>query len=638
MFRKNQHHLQPALFSDLDNLSPKARARLEASWAGVFRREFYGRLDETPFAVLYSDAPSRPNIPVNVLVSLEALKASFGWSDEEMHDAFLFDLQVRYALGYDNVGEGDFDLRSVYNFRRRVCDHMRESGENLIERAFEQITDEQVVAFQLKTGRLRMDSTQIASNIQRMARVQLLVEVLQRVHRMLKDADRAHYADAFAPYLKGSSGQYLYHLKGEDTGPHLQRIGELMHRLVNELAPGYVSHDTFQTLQRVFREQFIVSEPSPQSEADGGEGPDPPGAPATDDGAVTASSSDDQSAPKRDLAVTLVEATQVQVSAPSPPVVQAKRGEDISPTSLRSPDDPEATYRKKGHQAYEGYVVNLTETCDPDNPFQLIVKVQSAPNITEDTILFAAALPELKARTDVHTLYNDAGFCGPDVDELLHRLEVEQVPTALKGRAPDPNRTSLADCDIQLDAHRQPLKLVCPHGYTANVTPGRKQGRFIARWADAPCPECRFSKHDAGHKPSAQTMLRFSQVDLNRALRRQRLRTYHLGQKNLRAAVEATVGALKRPFGNDKVPVRGKIRLSQMVLGSAIMVNIRRIQRFKLAKRKKNQLQRPSRAHAHKGQTDLSLSALSFLPIAWMRLQSRLRLFGLIRAMPVFGF
>jgi hypothetical protein len=613
MFRKNQRHLQPALISDLDNLSAKARARLEASWAGVFRREFFGRLDETPFAALYSDMPSRPNIPINVLLSLEALKSGFGWSDEEMHDAFLFDLQVRYALGYDNVGEGDFDLRSVYNFRRRVCDHLRESGENLIERTFEQITDEQVVAFQLKTGHLRMDSTQIASNIQRMARVQLLVEVLQRVHRMLKDADRAHYADAFAPYLKGSSGQYLYHLKGEDTGPHLQRIGELMHRLVDELAPAYESHDAYQTLQRVFHEHFIVREPTPQSEADDGERRDPPGGP------VTTSSSEEQ-------------------SSPIGPVVQAKRGQDISPTSVRSPDDPEATYRKKAQQAYEGYVVNLTETCDPHNPFQLIVKVQSAPNITEDTTLLEAALPELKARMDVHTLYNDAGFCGPDVDKLLHKLEVEQVPTALPGRAPDPNHTTLADCDIQLDTHRQPLKLVCPHGYTANITPGRKQGRFIARWADAPCPECRFSKHHAGRKPSAQTMLRFSQVDLHRALRRQRMRAYHLGQKHLRAAVEATIGALKRPFNNDKVPVRGKIRLSQMMLGSAILVNIRRIQRFQLAKRKENPREQLSSARANKGHTDVSLSGLSFLSIATLRLQQCLQLISPGRATLIFGF
>ncbi len=63
MFRKNQRHLQPALMSDLDHLTHKQRQRPQQSWSGVFRREVFERLDESPFAALYSDAASRPNIP-----------------------------------------------------------------------------------------------------------------------------------------------------------------------------------------------------------------------------------------------------------------------------------------------------------------------------------------------------------------------------------------------------------------------------------------------------------------------------------------------------------------------------------------------------------------------------------------------
>jgi hypothetical protein len=580
MFRKNQRHLQRTLFSDLDHLSKKAQARLEASWAGAFRREFFDRLEESPFAVLYTDQPSRPNTPINVLVGLEALKSGFGWSDEEMHDAFLFDLQVRYALGYENVGEGDFDLRTVYNFRRRVCDHMRETGENLIEQAFEQVTDEQVTAFEIKTGRLRMDSSQIASNIQRMGRLQLLVEVLQRVHRILSAAEQTHYAEAFAAYLKGSSGQYVYHLKGQDTQPHLQRIGELMHRLVIELASAYQSHETYQTLHRVFREQFIVSEDTPSS---------PPGNDQDiSSGAPPTGASNEEAATDNDLDIAFAAAKETGAHHITTSVIQVRPGKEISPSSLRSPDDTEATYRKKRNVGYEGYVFNLTESCDPENPFQLIVKMQSAPNTTEDTTLLEEALPDLKTRTDVHTLYNDAGFCGSGVDNLLHELQVVQVPTALRGKAPDPKHTTLADCTIHLNADGLPVELICPHEHTAHVIPGRKQDRFIAHWTQEPCAECHFSIHHTGRKPNAKTCLRFSQVDLNRALRRQRMRAYHLGHKSLRAAVEATVGAIKRPFGNDKVPVRGNCRLSQMLTGSAVMVNIRRIQRYLAATRKKD--------------------------------------------------
>jgi len=611
MFKENQGHLQPPLFSDLINLSEKARDRLETSWAGVFRREFFNRIDEKPFAVLFSDEPSRPNISVNVLLALESLKSGFHWSDGEMLDAFLFNLQVRYAVGYENVGEGGFDLRTVYNFRRRLCDHMRQTGENLIERAFEQITDEQVAAFQLKTGRLRMDSTQIASNIRRMGRVQLLVEVLQRVHRILNEVDRARYGEAFAPYLKGSSGQYVYHLKGDETGPHLQRIGELMHRLVVELASSYHPHETYQVLHRVFHEQFMVDEELPQPRSDDEAGSDPSGELPADE-TTTDTSGDEPSAPTTGSTVEWAPSEKGLVDEMAASPVQARRGQDISPASLQSPDDPEATYRKKRQRGYAGYVTNLTETCDADNPFQLIVKVQTEPNLTDDTTLLEAALPELKSRTGVHTLYNDAGFCSPSVDQMLRELGIKQVPTGLRGRMPDPSRTTLADLDIQMDVNGQPLKLVCPHGYAATVVPGRKSGRYIAYWDDEVCPECRFSKRHVGRKRSPTTSLRFSQTDMDRALRRKSMRGCHQGKKNLRAAVEATIGALKRPLKNDKVPVRGRIRMAQMMIGPAAMINIRRIRRYNLATCRANQPEEADISGTEREEEGAGLPAPSF--------------------------
>jgi len=126
MYRKNTRHLQIPLTSHVDEMPEKLKKRLENSWAGVYYREFFTRLDETPFAVLYTDIPSRPNVPVNVLVGLEYLKAGNGWTDEEMYDMYCFDVQVRYALGYRQLGEGYFDLRTLYYFRERLSRYMQE--------------------------------------------------------------------------------------------------------------------------------------------------------------------------------------------------------------------------------------------------------------------------------------------------------------------------------------------------------------------------------------------------------------------------------------------------------------------------------------------------------------------------------
>jgi hypothetical protein len=54
---------------------------------------------------------------------------------------------------------------------------------------------------------------------------------------------------------------------------------------------------------------------------------------------------------------------------------------------------------------------------------------------------------------------------------------------------------------------------------------------------------------------------------------------------NLRSAVEATVRSIKHPFGNGKLPVRGRPRMSMMLVASAAMTNIRRIWRKNTAPR-----------------------------------------------------
>ena len=266
------------------------------------------------------------------------------------------------------------------------------------------------------------------------------------------------------------------------------------------------------------------------------------------------------------------------------PSVHVKPGREISPNSLQAPDDPDATYRTKGQQGYTGYAVNVTDTCDPENPFQLIVKVQTAPNITEDTTFLLDALPNLQARTDLHTLYNDAAYCSPEVDQALHTAAVAQVPTALKGQAPSPNQLHLADYTFQFDAAGRLTHRICPHGEILEVEPGRKAGRYRVRRSDRLCAACTASLAQAD--PSTVPALRFSQADLARALRRQRCQAYRQEEGNLRAAIEAVMGAVKRPFKDDQLPVRGTFRMSMVMVGAAALVNIRRIQRYLVAKNK----------------------------------------------------
>jgi hypothetical protein len=532
MYKPNKKHLQPLLFSNVNDLPEKHRQRLETSWAGIFYAEYFCRLKEDPFAVLYADQPSRPNIPVNVLVGLETLKAGFGWSDEELYDHYVFDVQVRFAVGYRDLKEGEFELRTLYNFRRRLSQYNQAHGTNLLVQAFREITDQQITAFKVDTRLQRMDSTQIASNILDASRLHLGVEAVQRLASLLSDSQKADASEWLAPFTQGHAGQYTYRVKGKEaTAEHLQQVGAALYCLLQLLKSEQEQDILYQVAQRFFNENF-----------------------------------------------------QVETSKS----VQAKAQKELGSSSLQSLDDLEASYRQKGTRFYKGFVANASETCAPTNPVQLITELQVAPNNAEDADLMIEAVPQLQERMPLETLITDGGYGSPAADQLLSERQVELHQTAIRGKAPNPDKLNLSDLTFQTDEKGQPTQVICPQGQTGIVQTGTST-EYSAYFDATICRDCpmhlsqtcraRRVKQDPTHFNWA-----FSHKELLWAQRRQRYLALKQQKKNLRTAVEATMRSLKHAFPAGKLPVRGRFRVTCMMIAAASMTNVRRILRHLKAK------------------------------------------------------
>ena len=526
MLRENLIHLQPSLISDVAMMPEAQRERLEQSWAGAFREYCFKQIDESIFAALYAEVPSRPNVPVNVLVSLEVLKSGLGWSDEELYDSFLFDMQVRYAVGYESLDDGSFAIRSLYHFRRRLSQYHQEHGINLLERAFEAITDEQVKRLNVRTKTLRMDSTQIASDIRESSRLHLLVEGLKRLYRILDEDEKAAYASLCEAYIQAEAKRYVYGIKGPGAVDEaIKTIGMTLAQLLSELKERHGSHPVYQTVQRLFDDNYRI-------EADR---------------------------------------------------IEPKAANEIGSSALQSLDDLEATYRRKAGESYQGYVANLCESCDEENDLQLITKVQVASNNIEDAVLLAEALPNLAERTELDTLYTDGGYGSEEVDRLTHEHQVEQIQSGIRGRAPDPAKFTLADFDIEPDAEGRPTYLTCPEGQRVEAESARTTG-FVARFDPYICAECPFHLADRcrakPQKRNPRFALRFTQKDVFVAQRRRRHAEFRRTPGNPRASIEATMRSLKHPFRQGKLPVRGLFRVTCMMIASAAMCNVRRIARY----------------------------------------------------------
>lgn len=523
MFRKNEQHRQHSFFSGENLLPRKLRKRLKESWAETLYREVFCRIDEELFAVLYSDKASRPNVPVNVLVGMEILKSGFGWSDEELHEQVCFNLQVRHALGLSDFRAEVCDLRTVYNFRKRVREYAETHGVNLFQKLFEQVTDEQLEAIALKRGWQRMDSTQLLSNLAKMTRLELIVSVVQTVYRQLDERAQARWQERLAPYLDGRPQQVCYRIKADTVETHLETLGETLAELAAELDTKAPESEAAALVQRVLEEQYDVR-------VDG--------------------------------------------------TVAIRPADTVSADGLQSPHDPDGTYRVKGGTAYRGgYVVNLSETCEPENPVQLLTDVQVAPNQTDDAELLARSLEGQADRgISLEKMTVDGGYTGPKAEQTCEQHQVDLRATRMRGGQSVPDRLGWEAYTWEVDQEGRPVRVTCPEGQTADLTPGQADRRYIARFDTARCAKCPlFNKTCRVEPRRAAPTFYVRQRTIEVALQRQQLCPQ---DAPIRAVIEATIRSLKHPFPASKLPVRGLIRSTMVIYGSALMVNLRRLHRY----------------------------------------------------------
>ena len=201
-----------------------------------------------------------------------------------------------------------------------------------------------------------------------------------------------------------------------------------------------------------------------------------------------------------------------------------------------------------------------------------------------------------KERTELATIYTDGGHGGPAADTVLQEQQVEHIQTAIRGRSPNPDKLHLADFTTKLDDDGRPVKVTCPQGQTLAVQTSSQQKALIAHFEPEVCQICPLTSKCPAQpgRRDRRYHLRFTQAEALAAERRRRSQQQQQEGRNLRAAIEATVRSLKHPFPAGKLPVRGRFRVACLLIGSAAVANIRRIQCYLEAQMKAEKLQNPA--------------------------------------------
>lgn len=542
---------QGSLFQ-ADMLVPPAKARrLERSWAEVFRNRALPLIDEERFAPMYCEDNGRPNRAVQTVLGVHILKEMFNLTDDQALEALEFNLLWHHALGLD-IEEAHLPQKTLHNFRVRLMEH---DGGRV---AFQETAERIIETLGLRTGKQRLDSTHIVSDIALLTRLGLFCETI----RLFLEAVKREHPRLGEGITQGLAQRYLRE-DGEATRYEDARSGEGRRRLAVCARDLYRLVDRFRGTAIAQLEEYRLLERLLWEQCHVGKHKD--GRPGADD--------DDAGEGK------------VPISLKEP--------REVHSDSLQSPHDPEVTY--SGHKG-KGYEVQVAETCDEGNPFQVITHVEVTPSSGSDataTVPVLDALGERRIRPE--ELWADTAYGSGRNAFEAERRGTELVspvggPTPKEaGAGEEPGRLTAADFEIDVTASRP---AVCPAGHQAvaeyedEAAPERIEIHF-ARERCGPCPlrpRCpvRWWRRPqlAGGKGPGAYVLTADLVRLNIG-RRRRAEANGEWRKRyaVRAGIEGTNSELKRAHGLGRLRVRGGRRVRLAVYLKALACNIKRMVR-----------------------------------------------------------
>lgn len=518
-FASNQSQ-QISLFDSTSNLTAREKRLLEKSWAKYFAEHIFPEIDETPFAVLYSDRPSRHNTPVNVIIGALILKEIFGLTDEEVVETLPFDIRYQYALHTTSFEEQPLNDRTLGRFRARCNSYEELTGIDLIHDCIIKLSDSMATLMKLNMGMRRMDSLMVASNIKKMSRLELLYTCVSNLARLMRKNEDPAFPETLSHYTEDDDhNRVLYHNRSEDTESKIDQVLKDAVLIISACGSRYDEQSTYQLLIRAIKEQTKTN----------------------DDGSL----------------------------------VLKEKGEGIDSAVLQNPADPDATYRTKAGKEYRGYVANVVEIAD-DKHNSITIDYQYEQNIHSDSQFLKDYVGRKAENSAPETLSTDGGYCGMENTQLAKSKNISLVTTDLKGADVSDH---WADFEFNEDGTKV---LKCTGGYEPKSSVYDKASqRCKVSFPLETCRQCPHYKecHPKEHKRVATVI-----VAMRTTFHARQQRYFKTDEfkklARFRNGVETVPAALRSRHHVDKMPVRGYIK-TKLFFGFKIAgMNARKLIRY----------------------------------------------------------
>jgi hypothetical protein len=501
---------QRSLFGVEHGLDEAKRARLEKSWAHQYQRKALGLIDESRFAKYFDPTNGRPNKSVRLVVSVLIFKEIFNLTDEEALARLEWDLSWHHALDL-SPGEAHSCQKTLHNFRKLLLDDDQGAG------LFESTTAKVIESAGLSTRRQRQDSTHILSNIKLLTRLGLFVSTITQ----------------FLEALRKEHPRLCAEVTEEVLGRYLDREGYFADARSSE-APRRLADaavDTYWLVTR-FGEHRDVAK--------------------MDSFALMKRLYDDQCVPPATETPEKIELREFPLSS-----------------SLQSPSDPDVTYGHKG----KGYEVQLTETCNEGNGFQVItaVSVNDANESDQHQVIPQLEQTERTCGAAPEALHADCGY-GSGENLVAAKEHGTELLAPIGAKASD----GVALADFEISAEGEVVR--CPVGEAPVAHETAQDGKVrLAVFSAARCEACPLADACPTRKRGDKRVLRFTAPEAAVAHRRAEQETPTFKERHkIRSGIEATNSELKRCHGLGKLRVRRRGRVALSVRIKVLGLNIKR--------------------------------------------------------------
>ena len=497
---------QTRLFDPFDNvLTEKTRKRLLGGWAGIFRHVILELMPVDAVSEHFDPAMGRPTKELYSMAGLLLIKEFMDWTKDEALDAYSFRMGIHYALNLEPVTH-DISMRTLERYMNLF------EQDDIAKTVMLEITVTLVDILEINIDKQRLDSTHIFSDMASFGRTRLMGVAIKRFLRQLVRHDSKAYElldeQLRMRYAPGVNQLFADTKKDSDSRRLLrQQVAEDMYLLVHRFADidEHSRKDTYKAMERIFYEQCEVHEQRV--------------------------------------------------------CVKKKTGGNV----MQNPSDPDATY--DGHKG-QGYQVQISETCHPENETQLITCALPQTAVEPDTTATSEVLDNLEESELLpREMFADTHYCSDENIQDAAQRGVELVGPVQCGSLIDKDVDHLNVDDFDIDEKTEQV-VCCPAGHKpASSIHDKETSKTKTVMPSSACSQCQFHKKCPVEKCRDGYCLYHTAKQRRLAGRRREEATDVFRERyRIRGGIEGTNSGLKRKTGLGQLRVRGKPRVFHSIL------------------------------------------------------------------------